>query len=131
MPMILSDRLRELREEKNLSQGDIEERTGLFRCYISRVENGHTVPGVDTLTKIAAALEVPLWMLFYEGEEPPAAPPTLGKESESETPSDRKYLRQLSSRLARMRDGDRSLLLQMARGMARRKASRAAKAARA
>ena len=42
--MIIGDRLREMREEKKLSQGDIEKRTGLLRCYISRVENGHTVP---------------------------------------------------------------------------------------
>jgi len=119
--MILSDRLRELREEKNLSQGDIEDRTGMFRCYISRVENGHTVPGVDTLTKLAAALEVPLWMLFYEGEEPPVAPPTLGQDVPGETAADRKFVRQLASRLARMKESDRKLLLQMARGMARRK----------
>jgi transcriptional regulator with XRE-family HTH domain len=119
--MILSDRLRELREEKNLSQGDIENRTGLFRCYISRVENGHTVPGIDTLTKLAAALEVPLWMIFYEGEEPPATLPSLGKESKQETAGDRKYLRQLASRLQRMKESDRKLLLQMARGMSRRK----------
>lgn len=37
--MINGDRLRALREEKELSQGDIEKRTGLLRCYISPVEN--------------------------------------------------------------------------------------------
>ncbi len=47
--MIIGDRLRELREAKNLSQEDIEKRTGLLRCYISRVENGHTVPAIETL----------------------------------------------------------------------------------
>ena len=47
--MIIGDRLREMREEKKLSQGDVEKRTGLLRCYISRVENGHTVPAVETL----------------------------------------------------------------------------------
>ena len=46
--MIIGDRLREMREEKKLSQGDIEKRTGLLRCYISRVENGHTVPAIET-----------------------------------------------------------------------------------
>jgi transcriptional regulator with XRE-family HTH domain len=68
--MIIGDRLRELREEKKLSQGDVEKRTGLLRCYISRVENGHTVPAVETLEKLARAFEVPLYQLFYEGEEP-------------------------------------------------------------
>src|ERR1700681_2963984 len=71
--MVIRDRLRELRESKNLSQGDIEKRTGLFRCYISRVENGHTVPAVETLEKFARALEVPLYQLFYDGEKPPKA----------------------------------------------------------
>jgi transcriptional regulator with XRE-family HTH domain len=63
--MILGDRIRELREAKKLSQGDIEKRTGLLRCYISRVENGHTVPAIETLEKIARACEVPLYHLFY------------------------------------------------------------------
>jgi transcriptional regulator with XRE-family HTH domain len=69
--MIISDRLREMREPKKLSQGDIEKRTGLLRCYISRVENGHTVPAVEMLEKLARAFEVPLYQLFYEGDQPP------------------------------------------------------------
>jgi transcriptional regulator with XRE-family HTH domain len=72
--MIIGDRLRELREEKHLSQGDIEKRTGLLRCCISRVDNGHTVPAIETLEKLARALEVPLYQLFHEGEEPPKMP---------------------------------------------------------
>jgi transcriptional regulator with XRE-family HTH domain len=62
-----------LRDEKHLSQGDIQKRTGLLRCYISRVENGHTVPAVETIEKFARALEVPIYQLFYDGEEPPGA----------------------------------------------------------
>lgn len=58
-------------EEKQFSQGDIEKRSGLLRCYISRVENGHTVPAIETLEKMARALEVPLYQFFYEGQEPP------------------------------------------------------------
>jgi transcriptional regulator with XRE-family HTH domain len=57
--VLISDRLRSIREEKSLSQGDIEKRTGLLRCYVSRVENGHTVPAVETIEKFARALEVP------------------------------------------------------------------------
>ena len=75
--MIVADRLRSLREKKKLSQGDIEERTGLLRCYVSRVENGHTVPAVETLEKFARALEVPLYELLYEGDEPPQRHPAL------------------------------------------------------
>lgn len=69
--MYIADRLRKLREYKNLSQGDIEKRTRLLRCYISRAENGHTVPELETLEKFARALEVPLYQLFYENEETP------------------------------------------------------------
>jgi transcriptional regulator with XRE-family HTH domain len=69
--MVIGDRLRELRQQKQLSQGDIEQRTGLLRCYVSRVENNHTVPSVETLEKMARALEVPMYRLFYDGENPP------------------------------------------------------------
>src|SRR5262249_54963809 len=69
--MIIGEKLRELRETKNLSQGDIEQRTGLLRCYTSRVENGHTVPSVETLEKYARALEVPLYALFVDAGEKP------------------------------------------------------------
>src|SRR5713226_61485 len=72
-----------MREQKKLSQGDIEKRTGLLRCYISRVENGHTVPAIETLEKLARALEVPLYLLFYDGEEPPKLP-NLPKRKSSE-----------------------------------------------
>src|SRR5437762_9586842 len=71
--MILSERLRFLREQKNLTQGDIEERTGLKRSYISRLEHGRTIPSLATLEKFAQALEVPLYHFFYDGKEPPKA----------------------------------------------------------
>jgi transcriptional regulator with XRE-family HTH domain len=64
--MVIGERLKELRELKKMSQGDVEKRTGLLRCYISRVENGHTVPSVDTLEKMASALEIPLYRLFTD-----------------------------------------------------------------
>ena len=66
--MIIADRLRALREAKQLSQGDIEKRTGLLRCYISRVENGHTVPAIETIEKMARAPEVPMYQVFYDGD---------------------------------------------------------------
>jgi transcriptional regulator with XRE-family HTH domain len=68
--MIIGERLRFLRENKNLTQGDIEKRTGLLRCYISRVENGQTVPALETLEKLARALEMPLYEFLYDGDEP-------------------------------------------------------------
>ncbi|HEV2297655.1 MAG TPA: helix-turn-helix transcriptional regulator [Candidatus Acidoferrales bacterium] len=69
--MIIGDRLRKMREERRLSLEDIEERAGLSHCYLSGVEDGDTVPTIETLENIAWALEVPLYQLFYDGEEPP------------------------------------------------------------
>src|SRR5690349_8743143 len=105
--MVIADRLRAIREQQDLSQGDIEKRTGLLRCYVSRVENGHTVPSIETLEKMARALEVPMYQLFYDGETPPevpALPKSLtsnGAEwgSEGESAEFFKRLRQLLGRL--------------------------------
>jgi transcriptional regulator with XRE-family HTH domain len=83
--MVIGDRLRALRELKKLSQGDIEKRTGLLRCYISRVENNHTVPAIETLEKMAHAMEIPLYQLFYDGDEPPKAPDLPKRGSKNET----------------------------------------------
>src|SRR5260370_37617881 len=83
--MEIGQRLRELREQKNLSQGHIEKRTGLLRCYISRVENGHTVPAVETLEKFARALEIPMYQLFYDGDKPPELPNLLKRKSSDAT----------------------------------------------
>jgi transcriptional regulator with XRE-family HTH domain len=114
--MIIGDRLRVLREEKKFSQGDIEKRTGLLRCYISRVENGHTVPAIETLEKLARALEVPLYQLFYDGEEPPELP-NLPKRS---TGKEARLLNKFRRLMARIEEGDRRLLLYMAQKMANR-----------
>src|ERR1700720_281081 len=73
--MIIGTRLKKLREDRNLSQGDIEKRTGLLRCYISRVENGHTVPALETLEKISRGLGVSLYQFFYVNDESPARKP--------------------------------------------------------
>src|SRR5690242_13228639 len=120
--MIIGDRLRALREEKKLSQGDIEKRTGLLRCYISRVENGHTVPAIETLEKWARALNVPLYQLFYEGKEETPTPEPAKDEPSNLWGSDGKdarYLTQLRRTLSRVREQDRDLLLHMARKLAR------------
>jgi transcriptional regulator with XRE-family HTH domain len=66
--MLIGERLRELREGRKLSQGDITEIIGLPRSYISRIENGHAVPSVETLQRLAAALDVPLYRIFYTGD---------------------------------------------------------------
>src|SRR5437879_9618245 len=111
--MIIGDRLRALREEKKLSQGDIEKRTGLLRCYISRVENGHTVPAIETLEKLARALECPLYQLFYDGEEPPQLPNLPKRKSSDDIAwgsagKDARFLNKLRRLLSKVEEGDRS-----------------------
>ena len=123
--MIIGDRLRSLREEKKLSQGDIEKRTGLLRCYISRVENGHTVPALETLEKMARALEVPLYQLFYDGEEPPELPNLPKRKSADDivwgsVGKDARYLSRFRRVLGKLQEGDRKLLLFMAQKMTHR-----------
>src|SRR5258708_39232736 len=86
--MIIGTRLRKLREDKDFSQGDIEKRTGLLRCYISRVENGHTVPSLETLERLASALEIPLYQLFYEGDNPPPLPNLSRRQSTEDLAGD-------------------------------------------
>jgi transcriptional regulator with XRE-family HTH domain len=121
--MIIGDRLRELREGKKLSQGDIEKRSGLLRCYISRVENGHTVPAIETLEKLARALEVPLYQLFYEGDEPPKLPNLLKRKTADDivwgsSGKQAVYLHKLRKCLSKAGDPDRKLLLAMAQKLA-------------
>jgi transcriptional regulator with XRE-family HTH domain len=123
--VIIGDRLREMREEKKLSQGDIEKRTGLLRCYISRVENGHTVPAIETLEKLARALECPLYQLFYEGEEPPKLPNLIKRKSSDDIAwgsagKDARYLAKLRRLLGKTEEGNRKLILYMAQKMANR-----------
>ena len=65
-PINIGVTIRGFRLQKGLSQGDIEKRTGLLRCYLSRVENGHTVPSLETLQKIAGALDISLSHFFSE-----------------------------------------------------------------
>ena len=120
--MIIGDRLRELREEKKLSQGDMEERTGLFRCYVSRVENGHTIPAIETLEKMARALEVPMYQLFYDGEEPPKLPNLPKRKSSDEIAwgsvgKEARYLSKLRRVLGKANEQDRKLIMQLAQKM--------------
>ena len=122
--MVIGDRLKELRELKKLSQGDIEKRTGLLRCYVSRVENGHTVPAVETLEKFARALEVPLYQLMYEGDEPPKVPKLLKRKSSDDivwgaSGRDARYLGKLRRLLGKIKEEDRKLILYTAQKMAR------------
>ena len=120
--MVIGDRLRELRERKKLSQGDIEKRTGLIRCYVSRVENGHTIPSIETLEKMAHALEVPMYQLFYDGEKPPALPNLIKHKSVDDIVwgskgKDARWLAKLRRLLGRMSEHDRKIVMFLAQKM--------------
>ena len=124
--MIIGERLRALREEKKLSQGNIEKKTGLLRCYVSRVEHGHTVPSVETLEKMARALEIPMYKLFYDSEEPPKLPNLLKHKSAEDilwgsSGEDASMLAKFCRLFDRMKEDDRNVLFFMAQKMAKRK----------
>ena len=110
-----------------LSQGEIERRTGLLRCYVSRVENGHTVPALETLEKMARALEIPMYQLFYDGNEPPQSPNALknvGAKQVDDWASRGKGARvftRIRQTMSHMSERDRGLLLHMAKKLSSRK----------
>ncbi len=110
-PIAIGTTIRAFRLQKGMSQGDIEKRTGLLRCYLSRVENGHTVPSLDTLAKIASALDLPLSQFF--SEEVVREVPGLSL-NEDEI----RFLTQIQRYSAHLSESDRRLLLAMVRKFA-------------
>src|SRR5205085_7272780 len=109
--------LKPFSEAKDLSQGDIEKRTGMLRCYVSRVENGHTVPSVETLEKFARALELPLYHLMFDGDKPPVAPKVAKAGTEVSFESSRRGVRLMNKLVplfAKMEQQDRDLILFLA-----------------
>jgi transcriptional regulator with XRE-family HTH domain len=121
--MVIAERLKALRAQKIMSQGEIEKRIGLLRCYISRVENGHTVPAIETLERMTRAMEVPICALFYEGEQPPAPFPKHRTPASGWGSSgrDARMLENFRRLLSRTDKADINLLLFMAQKMAQRK----------
>jgi transcriptional regulator with XRE-family HTH domain len=123
--MQIGNRLRELREEKKLTQADMEKRTGLVGPYISRIENNHNVPTIETLEKFAKALEVPVYQFFYDGEKPPKVPNlpqrnTSGDKLWGSLGKDALYLKKLRRQLGKANEKDRKIIMVLAQNMARR-----------
>ena len=120
--MDIGQRLRVLRESKKLSQGEIEKRTGLLRCYISRVENGHTVPAIKTLETMARAFEMPLYQLLYDGDKPPGP---RGDEDQVDgwgrSGRDARFLNKLCRSLCEMDERERNVLLTFAKALVKPK----------
>jgi transcriptional regulator with XRE-family HTH domain len=111
--MNIGERIRNFRLQKALSQGDIEKRTGLLRCYLSRVENGHTIPSLDTLAKIATAMEVPLAQFFADGVPENGSSKNLPHLNDDQV----RFLAQIRRYSSGLNDSDRKLVLQMVKKM--------------
>jgi transcriptional regulator with XRE-family HTH domain len=115
--MAIGQRIRQLRGEKGLSQGDIERTTGMLRGYISRVEHGHTVPSLETLERFAGALDVPLYQLFCNPDELSVEAFTpVGEDQSAES----QFLRRIKGCIQGLGESDRNLLLDLARKLASR-----------
>src|SRR5207245_10434135 len=111
--MNIGETIRSYRLQKGMSQGDIEKRTGLLSCYLSRVENGHTIPSLDTLAKIAGAMELPLSHFFSESGH------TNGSNGLPQLSDDEvRFLTQIRHYRASLNDSDRKLVLAMVKKMA-------------
>jgi transcriptional regulator with XRE-family HTH domain len=110
-PINIGVTIRNFRLQRGMSQGDIEKRTGLLRCYLSRVENGHTVPSLDTLQKIASALDLALSQFFAEDSVKEVQGMTLNGDEV-------RFLTQVQRYSSNLTESDRRLLLAMVRKFA-------------
>jgi transcriptional regulator with XRE-family HTH domain len=110
--MKIGTTIRAHRLQRGLSQGDIEKKTGLLRCYLSRVENGHTVPSLDTLSKIAMALDVPIAQFFAEDGV------TRQLNAQKMTDEELKFLTLIKRYSTNLNESDRKLLLAMVKKFA-------------
>ena len=110
--MNIGETIRNYRLQKGMSQGDIEKRTGLLRCYLSRVENGHTIPSLDTLSKIAGAMDLPLSQFFSDGNT------NGGRGLPQLSDDEMRFLSQIRRYSTNLNDSDRKLVLAMIKKMA-------------
>ena len=110
--MKIGTTIRAHRLQRGFSQGDIEKKTGLLRCYLSRVENGHTVPSLDTLSKIAMALDLPIAQFFAEDGV------TRQLNAQKMTDEELRFLTQIKRYSSNLNESDRKLLLAMVRKFA-------------
>ena len=127
--MSIGQRIRLIRTQKGISQGDVERSTGMLRGYISRVEHGHTVPSVETLHRFAAALDVPMYRLFYTAQDEVTLPTgrrslltcleQLAQGTGAEG-ADARFLLQLKHLLGKIAQSDRTFLLDFAQKLAAR-----------
>lgn len=112
--MNIGETIRQFRLEKGMSQGDIEKRTGLLRCYLSRVENGHTIPSLETLSKIATAMDMPLGHFFADSLPENGSAKSVPQLSDEEL----RFLTQIRRYSANLNESDRKIVLTMVKKLA-------------
>lgn len=114
--MNLGEAIKNIRTAKGLSQGEMQKRTGILRSYLSRVENGHTVPSLATLQRLASAMGVALSDFFspngQTAEGVPATPAPAANDPASQ------YLTELKTLLPQLTSQQRDQLLDMVKDMA-------------
>ena len=117
--MVIGGRLKAIRQMKSLTQGDIEKRTGLLRCYLSRVENGHTVPSLDTLEKLARAFGIPLYQIFFDGSgRPKKATPAEPYGMPKLPKRDRILMSEIANMIGELTAKEKQLVVSLARKFA-------------
>lgn len=120
--MVIGEKLKAFRTQKNLTQVDMEKASRLGRAYVSRVENGHVTPTLETLARFALALNVPMYQFFYDGETPPApnAPMSPTERGSGDRSRDAKAFGRFRTLMSRMHRADLKILLCTAEAMARK-----------
>jgi transcriptional regulator with XRE-family HTH domain len=125
MRIDVAARIKAERKARNLSQADLERRTGFPRCRISYLENGRAVPTIETLEKLSDALEIPLYQLLYDGSQPmqsfgAVGPDRLNGNGRHAFNGMAQVLGELRQQLSKMDEEDQKLLLFIARKIASR-----------
>jgi transcriptional regulator with XRE-family HTH domain len=109
--MNLGESIRKIRQAKGLSQGEMQKRTGILRSYLSRVENGHTVPSLATLQRLATAMGVALADFFAAEGEGAVATASISGDTATQ------YLGELKNYLPQLSTEQRQKLLAMVKEM--------------
>lgn len=100
----LGRRLRALRRESGLTQAVVARHAEIGNEFVSRLENGQGSPSLDTLGRLAAALDIPVSELF---------------QFENESPTQQRTTKRLMRVLNRLGEEEIDLVLRMAEQVAR------------
>ena len=112
--MNLGVSIKNIRQAQGLSQGEMQKRTGILRSYLSRVENGHTVPSLATLQRLASAMGVTLADFFSADGQLAANAATAAAANDPAS----QYLAELKGLLPQLTLQQREQLLDMVKDMA-------------